>query len=102
MTISTRIGQLRLLAISEGISYLLFALTMPLKYVYMIPEPNRIVGVAHGVLFIAYCVWVLLVARTHKWKIQKTLLALLASLLPIATFVVDARWLKEETAKSGQ
>ncbi|OFZ64969.1 MAG: hypothetical protein A3D92_05140 [Bacteroidetes bacterium RIFCSPHIGHO2_02_FULL_44_7] len=102
MTLSTRIGQLRLLAISEGISYLLFALTMPLKYVYLIPWPNQIVGMAHGVLFIAYCIWVVLVARAHKWTIQKTLLALLASLLPIATFVVDARWLKADAAKLRQ
>lgn len=102
MTLNTRIGQLRLLAISEGISYLLLGLTMYLKYVHLIPWPNRVVGMAHGVLFIAYCIWVVLVARSHKWTIQKTLLALLASLLPIATFVVDAKWLKSENAKSAQ
>lgn len=102
MSLKTRIGQLRLLAISEGISYLLLAVTMPLKYIYLLPGPNMVVGMVHGVLFIAYCIWVLLVARSHKWTMQKTFLALLASLLPIATFVVDAKWLKGENAKSAQ
>lgn len=86
---------LRILAISEGISYLLFALTMPLKYMMEITWPNKFVGMAHGVLFIAYCVWVVLVSRDQNWNPTKTLFALAASLLPFATFVVDVKWLKE-------
>lgn len=42
----------RYTAILEGISYLLFGLTMPLKYMYDILEPNFYVGMAHGLLFI--------------------------------------------------
>ena len=38
------LGRLRLLAHLEGISYLLFAITMPLKYLMDIPEPNYVVG----------------------------------------------------------
>lgn len=91
---------LRILAISEGISYLLFALTMPLKYMMEIMWPNKIVGLAHGVLFIAYCVWVVLVSRDLKWNTTKMLLALAASLFPFATFVVDAKWLKEPHSAS--
>ncbi len=98
----SRISQLRFLAIAEGISYLLFALTMPLKYMYAIAWPNQIVGMAHGVLFLAYCTWVLLVHKEKHWPFIKTLLALLASLLPIATFVVDAKWLKPETSSKTQ
>lgn len=91
---------LRFLAISEGISYLLFALTMPLKYMMEITLPNKIVGMAHGVLFIAYCVWVVLVSRDQKWNTSKTLLALAASLFPFATFIVDAKWLKESVSSA--
>ncbi|MFN3316530.1 MAG: DUF3817 domain-containing protein, partial [Raineya sp.] len=43
----------RKVAFAEGISYLLFALTMPLKYIFKIPEPNYVVGLAHGLLFVA-------------------------------------------------
>ena len=94
MNVKTTLGQLRVLAILEGISYLLFALTMPLKYIYDLGMPNKVVGMIHGILFIAYCFWVILVAREFKWKTYTTLLALVASLLPIATFVVDAKLLK--------
>ncbi len=88
--------QLSSLAIMEGISYLLFAVTMPLKYVFDITGPNQIVGMIHGILFIAYCLWVALVAREQKWDAKRTLIALAASLLPIATFIVDAKIIKPE------
>ena len=71
MNLSTKLQQLRLLAILEGISYLLFALTMPLKYMYEIALPNKVVGMVHGVLFLAFCFWVLIVARELKWKWNK-------------------------------
>jgi integral membrane protein len=95
MNFKTLIGQLRILAIAEGISYLLLALTMPLKYMYDMPMPNKIVGMAHGVLFIAYCVWVIVVANDKKWNYKTTFLAGLASLLPFGTFVADAKIFKK-------
>lgn len=54
MNIRTTFGLLRLSALIEGISYLLFGLTMPLKYMYGINWPNKIIGMIHGGLFIAY------------------------------------------------
>jgi len=85
----------RTTAILEGISYLtLFAVTMPLKYLADIPMPNKYVGYAHGVLFIAYIALVLIFWIKHKWGIKKGLILLLASLLPFATFYVDKKYLK--------
>ncbi len=94
MNLRTRIGQLRILAIAEGISYLMFALTMPMKYIYEILLPNQIVGVVHGLLFILYCFWVLRVGVDKKWSVKVIFLGLLASLFPFATFVFDAKILK--------
>ena len=95
MDFKTKLGQLRFLAIAEGISYLLFALTMPIKYIFENPIPNKIVGMAHGFLFIAYCIWVILVAFEKKWSITTTLLAGVASLLPFGTFIADSRIFKK-------
>ena len=95
MNLKTLIGQLRILAIAEGISYLLLALTMPLKYMYDMPMPNKIVGMAHGVLFIAYCVWVIVAANDKKWNYKTTFLAGVDSLLPFGTFVADAKIFKK-------
>ena len=96
MTSTVKLKQLRTFAILEGISYLLFALTMPLKYIWEIPQPNYYVGMAHGVLFILYCLFVIIVALDRKWDWKKTGICLAASLLPIATFIVDKKILQKE------
>ncbi len=76
----------RKIAFAEGISYLLFALTMPLKYIFKIPEPNFVVGMAHGVLFVAYCLLLWRVWIKYEWKFSKALLAFIVSLVPLGTF----------------
>lgn len=92
------IKALSILAILEGISYLLLlGVCMPLKYIFGIPEPTYPVGLAHGVLFVAYCAMVVFVAISMKWKAKTTLTALAASLLPFAPFVVEKRILREYT-----
>ncbi len=94
MNIRTKLGQLQLLAILEGISFLSFGLTMPLKYMMEIKGPNYIVGMIHGFLFMAYCLWVLLVHFDRKMPIKKTALLLIASLIPFMTFWAEKKLLK--------
>lgn len=89
--ISTPLGRFRLVAFLEGLSYLLLGLTMVLKYKYAMPEPNRIVGMAHGVLFIAYILLLIQVALDYKWKFGKIAKAFAASLVPFGTFYADKR-----------
>jgi integral membrane protein len=97
--LKTNLGILRLLAILEGISYiLLLGVSMPLKYVFEIPEFTYPVGMAHGVLFVAYCFWVLIVGRTYKWSLLTLFWALLASLLPFGTFVADSKIFKSQAS----
>tara|TARA_B100000508_G_scaffold141092_1_gene146381 strand:- start:26968 stop:27258 length:291 start_codon:yes stop_codon:yes gene_type:complete len=94
MNLKSALGALRLLALLEGISYLLFALTMPLKYMYDMPMPNKIVGMAHGFLFIAYCAFVFIVNQDKKWSLATNFWAYAASLIPFGTFVADAKIFK--------
>lgn len=85
----------RITSILEGISYLaLFAITMPLKYLADIPMPNKYVGYAHGVLFIAYIVIAALFWFKKKWSLKRGCILMVASLLPFATFYVDEKYLK--------
>lgn len=93
---------LRMLAIGEGISYLLFAVTMPLKYYYDLPEPNYLVGMAHGVLFMAYIVTVSLVAYRYRWTLMNTMWSLLASIIPGGTFYADYRIFAPEARREAQ
>ncbi|MBC2840184.1 DUF3817 domain-containing protein [Robiginitalea sp. SC105] len=84
----------RILAIAEGISYLLlFALSMPLKYWAGIGEPNKFIGYAHGFLFIGYLVLALVVWKEQGWGWKVLSGLLLASLLPFGTFYVESRFL---------
>jgi integral membrane protein len=88
----SNLNRLRILAYLEGISFLiLLGVTMPLKYFYEMPTPNIVIGMIHGLLFIAYCSQVFIVRSEEKWKASKTFWALLASLLPFGTFVADAK-----------
>jgi integral membrane protein len=99
MKIKTLLGHLRFLAIAEGISFLLFALTMPLKYVWGITGPNMLVGMIHGFLFIAYIAWVIANSVDRSWTLKTTFWASLASLIPGGTFIVDKHLFKKMLAK---
>lgn len=85
----------RYAAIAEGFSYLAFALTMPLKYIWKIRWPNMVVGQIHGILFIAFCVLVIVAASKFKWKWQKTLILLASSLVPFGTFWAERKYLRD-------
>jgi integral membrane protein len=81
----------KIVAFTEGISYILFGISMPLKYVYSIPEPNFVVGLAHGLLFSLYSLLVLILFFQLKWSIAKTALVFLVSLVPFGTFIAEKR-----------
>jgi integral membrane protein len=97
----TNLKILRRLGIIEGISYLtLFGITMPLKYMMGMKEPNYVVGLIHGLLFVSYVFWTFIIYNQYRIGIKKSLLLLLSSLLPFGTFVSDAKILKPlETAE---
>jgi integral membrane protein len=73
---------------------------MPLKYLYEMPMPNKIVGMAHGFLFIAYCIMVFVVNQEKKWSFLTNMWAYLASLIPFGTFIMDAKVFKKEQLKT--
>jgi integral membrane protein len=92
---SSTVQSLRLLAFWEGTSLLLILfVTMPLKYLAGMPQPNLIVGMAHGILFIGYIALVLLARAEYGMSLKDTFWAMLASVLPFGTFVADSRIFK--------
>jgi integral membrane protein len=80
----------RKIALAEGISFLLLLLiAMPLKYYFGIPMAVKVVGWAHGVLFIAYILLTFLAIPIMKWNWFSTGVALAVSLIPAGTFWLD-------------
>tara|TARA_R110002167_G_scaffold51470_20_gene148963 strand:+ start:2292 stop:2567 length:276 start_codon:yes stop_codon:yes gene_type:complete len=85
----------RLSAILEGLSFLaLFAVSMPLKYLADLREPNLYIGYAHGFLFIAYAVLAIVVCWNRKWGLKRFVILFVASLLPFGTFYIDQKYLR--------
>lgn len=74
----------------EAVSFLvLLLIAMPLKYMAGMPEAVKVVGWAHGVLFIAYIVQLLRVAFMLKWDVMRVIYGSIASLLPFGPFVFE-------------
>ncbi len=87
---------LRLLALLEGISFLvLLGIAMPLKYYMNKPDAVKIVGMAHGVLFVLYTINLLLVHLKLKWNLGRTTGAFIASFIPFGTFYADKKWFRD-------
>jgi integral membrane protein len=85
-----RIRNLRWVAMAEGISFLvLLLIAMPLKYYLGWPLGVKVVGWAHGLLFMMYIAAVFAAAKAMKWNWLSILIPLAASVIPLATFFLD-------------
>ena len=92
---ATPVGRFRIVAFWEGISYLVLLLAaMPLKYGLGIDMAVRIVGMAHGVLFLGYCVTLALAAQ--RLGMRRSLLAFVLAFVPGGTFWLEARLRQDE------
>jgi integral membrane protein len=81
-----------LLAFVEGVSLLaLLAIAMPLKYFAGLPLAVRVVGLVHGLAFLAYAGNLVDALASGKWSRRTVLLGLLAGFLPAGTFVFVRR-----------
>jgi len=86
------VKQVRLIGNIEGVSFLiLLFIAMPLKYYFNYPIAVKINGWIHGVLFVGYILAVLRTAFLIKWDVFRVGIALAASLIPFATFILDKR-----------
>lgn len=92
LSLKSALGRLRLTGYAEGISFLLLlGIAMPLKYLADWPLAVRVVGMAHGILFLLYVWLVIQTAMDLRWEWRRIALALIASLLPAGPFIFDRR-----------
>ena len=91
---------LRIVTLLEAISFLiLLFVAMPLKYVWGMPLAVKIVGMAHGVLFVLFCIALYRVMMQTNWPFKRAALLFIASLLPFVPFFIDRRmraWAAED------
>lgn len=98
------IRRFRIIGQMEGASFLiLLGIAMPLKYLLDIPEPVKMIGWAHGLLFMLYVAGVVQAKFTLNWTLKQVFFALVASVVPFGPFIVDRQYLKEAgTGKAGR
>lgn len=96
MKIRRPITLLRIVGLAEGASFLaLLLVAMPLKYFAGLPIFVQVVGSVHGGLFLLYVAAALYAFRANRWSYLKLAKAIVASLLPAGTFLID-RQLRDE------
>ncbi|MCT4665563.1 MAG: DUF3817 domain-containing protein [Flavobacteriales bacterium] len=90
-----KLNFLKKIGFLEGLSFLVILfITMPLKYIFDYKGANYYVGMVHGVLFILYILWVLIVGIERNWTKKAIFLSLLASIIPFGTFWADKKYFK--------
>ncbi len=84
----------RVVSFLEGTSYLLLLfIAVPIKYWMNDPQYVKLLGMPHGLLFVAYIVLAFLIKPELKWNTKTFGIVLLASILPFGTFYVDKKYL---------
>lgn len=94
MKLEKKILLFRWVSILEGVSFLiLLFLAMPLKYFFDLPQMVKIVGMAHGVLFLAYIAGALFMYKPLNWRPQTLLIAIVCSVVPFGPFYIEKKYL---------
>lgn len=94
---SNPIPFLRTIAKVEAVSFLLLVgIAMPLKYLAGQPLAVKLVGWAHGVLFVVFCFALLRTMIVAGWPLLRGAVIFIAALLPFGPFVVDGRMVAYE------
>ena len=85
----------RIVALLEGVSYLLLLfIATPIKYLFHDPQYVKLLGMPHGILFMAYVALAFLFKKEFSWSNKEFLIVLLASIIPFGTFYIDRKYLK--------
>ena len=85
----------RIIALLEGLSYiLLLFVAVPVKYSLGDPKYVKMLGMPHGILFVAYLGFAVYFNQEQNWSMKTLAIVLLASVLPFGTFYVEHKYLK--------
>lgn len=92
----TQLTLFRIVAFLEGVSYiLLLFIATPIKYLMDEPKYVKLLGMPHGLLFMAYIVLAVIIGAKLKWDKKIMRSVLLASIIPFGTFYIDYKYLKQ-------
>lgn len=80
----------RVMAYVVGVWLLvLVGVAMPLKYLAGVPQVVAVVGPIHGFLYVVYLLLSFELALRCRWSLPRTLVLVLAGVVPLLSFVVE-------------
>jgi len=86
----------RVVGFLEGLSFiLLLFVAMPIKYIGGNNSFVKMLGMPHGLLFVAYVFLAIFLAIEEEWGFKNSFLVLIASVIPFGTFYVDHKILSK-------
>ena len=89
------IKSFRSIALLEGISTLaLYFFAMPMKYIANDPIYVKNIGMAHGILFMLYIAFAILIKNEQKWDTKTFAIVCLVSIFPFGTFYIEKKYLQ--------
>jgi integral membrane protein len=90
--VSNPITSLHKIALIEGISFLvLLFIAMPLKYFAGMPMAVKVVGWAHGILFVLFGLALLRAMIAGRWPLFRAALVFVGGLVPFGPFLLHGR-----------
>lgn len=85
----------RVVSILEGLSFIiLLFIAVPIKYMGDDESYVKMLGMPHGVLFVAYVFMAYLLKKDMGWDKKTYYIVLLASIIPFGTFYIDKKYLR--------
>ncbi len=84
----------KIVSLLEGVSYILLLFVgVPLKYIGDNDVLVKLLGMPHGILFVAYVILALAIRSLLDWDLKTTFIVLIASILPFGTFYINKKYL---------
>ena len=82
----------RSLAVAEAATWAMLITGMVLKYILKVTDIGVAIGGGlHGLVFVAYCMTVILVGVNQRWRARTIAVAMVAAVIPFATIPFERR-----------
>ena len=83
-----------MIAILEGVSYILLLIATSIKYLLHNEQYVKILGMPHGILFMLYIALAFLMQKKMGWDNKNMMIIILGSIIPFGPFYIDYKYLK--------
>ncbi len=90
------LGQLRIISLLEGTSYLVLLVATIVKRTADNEAGVQVMGPVHGILFVVFVVMILRAFSSLGWPFSKAVMAIVLGVLPFGAFWLERRWLAAE------